>query len=217
MSYPRPANPSATDLLALRLEELRAALRRRDPRLLALHTGTTYLPGEPGSGQFLLELCGQPVRLTFPELVGWEAEGQSELAAVYQGLLLYYFFTADGTPEAGEWISFAELPDGRFYQQAFQGYTGRELARAFGDDPHSFAQVAQKLGGEWRELGQMAYEFHWLPRVSLLVVLWQGDEDFPTSCQVLYDRSAAHYLPTDACALLGSLLTRRLIKDISEN
>jgi len=46
----------------------------------------------------------------------------------------------------------------------------------------------------------------------LLAVYWQGDEDFPSTCQVLFDASASHYLPTDAYAILGSTLTRRLIK-----
>jgi hypothetical protein len=28
----------------------------------------------------------------------------------------------------------------------------------------------------------------------------------------LFDASASHYLPTDACAIAGSMLTRQLIK-----
>jgi hypothetical protein len=45
-------------------------------------------------------------------------------------------------------------------------------------------------------------------------VYWQGDEDFDASCQVLFDASARHYLPTDAYAILGSTLTRMLKKNI---
>jgi hypothetical protein len=51
-----------------------------------------------------------------------------------------------------------------------------------------------------------------LPRLSILVAYWSGDEDFPTSVQVLFESSTPHYLPTDVCAYLGSSLTRMLLK-----
>jgi hypothetical protein len=50
-----------------------------------------------------------------------------------------------------------------------------------------------------------------LPRVSLLTVYWQGDEDFPSSAQILFGVEVKHYLPTDACAIAGSMLTRQLV------
>ncbi|MFN2105113.1 MAG: DUF3786 domain-containing protein [Candidatus Promineifilaceae bacterium] len=46
----------------------------------------------------------------------------------------------------------------------------------------------------------------------MAAVCWLGDEDFPTSYRILFDRSIEHHLPTDACAILGSMLTTRLTK-----
>jgi hypothetical protein len=140
-------------------------------------------------------------------------EGENQpLSAFDQALLLYYLTTADGTSLTGEWIAFSDLPDGRFYNQAFQGYTGKELRRSFQDDRVAFEQAAQALGGARQPLGDTSFAFQALPRVPLLAVYWQGDEDFPSTCQVLFDAAASHYLPTDAYAILGSTLTRRLIK-----
>jgi hypothetical protein len=50
----------------------------------------------------------------------------------------------------------------------------------------------------------------------MLLVCWTGDEDFPAACQLLFDASAPHYLPTDGCAITGSLLTRQLLKAARE-
>jgi len=47
--------------------------------------------------------------------------------------------------------------------------------------------------------------------VRVTVACWQGDEDFPSSYRVLFDAALAHQLPTDAGAVLGSTITRRLI------
>jgi hypothetical protein len=146
-------------------------------------------------------------------LAARDAASGQELPIYLQAMLFYYLTTCDGPPASGHWIAFSELPDGRFYTQAFQGYTGAPLAQAFGEDVMAFSQAAETCLGERRySFGDMAYAFQALPRVAVLVVLWQGDEDFPSTCQVLFDASARHCLPTDACAILGSQITRQLIK-----
>ena len=48
------------------------------------------------------------------------------------------------------------------------------------------------------------------PNLPMLVTYWLGDEDFPSSCKILFDSSATHYLPIDGCAIAGRLLTQKL-------
>lgn len=113
---------------------------------------------------------------------------------------------------AGKWIAFTELPDGKFYTQAYKGYTGGELTRAFGNDDEAFMQAAESLGGRREFFGNIAYSYQVFPRLAIMVVCWLGDEDFPASYNVLFDAAAGHHLTTDACAILGSTLTKMLIK-----
>jgi len=201
--------------------ELRAQLEGTEPPVLAALTGSEYgkptLGGRPhGSQEFRLHLWGKPVSMTYPGFIALDPATRQELRPDQQTLLLYYFTTADGAPETGQWISFADLPGGRFYNQAFQGYTGHELVKAFGPDRVAFERTATSLDGRPYPLGDAAFVFRALPRVALLVIFWQGDSgedtiDFPPSYQILFDTYASHYLPTDAFAILGSTLTRRLI------
>jgi hypothetical protein len=200
---------------AQRLLELRRMLAGSHPQTIAGKAGAIYTPGDthnPASGRLRLIFWSHPISIAGPEWVAYPDGGDQPLPAFDQALLLYYLTTADGAPPAGEWIAFSELPDGRFYNQAFQGYTGSELSRAFQEDMAAFERAAQVLGGVRQPLGDAAFAFLALPRVPLLAVYWQGDEDFPSTCQVLFDAAASHYLPTDAYAILGSALTRKLIK-----
>jgi hypothetical protein len=203
-----------------------AALQRRldesrwpsVPEALAERTGTSLLIGNNQSGQFRLKLWDQAVCLEYPGFNSFDQATHQELPVPSQAVLLYYFITADGAPQESRWVSFGELPDGRFYNQAFQGYSGAELARTFQNDLLAFDYAAARSGGIQAQPGaeipgDRAYLFRALPRLSLLVVYWQGDEDFPASAQILFERSVSHYLPTDVCAYLGSSLTRRLIKN----
>jgi hypothetical protein len=48
------------------------------------------------------------------------------------------------------------------------------------------------------------------------VVTWEGDEDFPSTYQILFDAAVSHHLPTDACAILGSILTHRLTAEMEK-
>jgi hypothetical protein len=219
-TYSKPITPDLAakqDQLAGRLAELRAALRPADPFVVAAYSGAVYRPGDAGAGTFDLELSGEKIKVTYPDFVAYNATGDRPLPTFFQALLAYYFSTADGTPPAGRWIAFSELPDGHFYTQAFQSYTGHELARAFGNRIDDFGAVATNLGGRREKLGDAAYAFRVLPRVELLAVCWQGDDEFPPSFRILFDAAVSHYLSSDTCAIVGSMLTRRLISADQSN
>jgi hypothetical protein len=198
------------DRFSQRLNELRAALQNSNPDRLAEVTGSEWVPN-PAGGEVQLLYWGQPVRVTAKDWLVYKGDSVEPASDYEQTMLLYYFTIADGAPEQNRWISFSDLPDGRFYTQAFQGYTGRELWVAFKDDVAAFENACQSLGGARQDLGDAAYRFQVLPHFPILVVYWSGDEDFSGSAQVLFDASASHYLTTDACAVLGSTITRKLI------
>jgi hypothetical protein len=198
------------DRMAGRLAELRTRLRAADPLRIATNSGARYEPGGAGEGTIHLALWGEPIQVTFPGFVASTVPGEKVLPSFLQALLAYYCLTADGTAAAGRWIAFSELPDGQFYAQAFQGYTGHELAKSFDNRLDHFAAAAEALGGRRESLGDAAYAFSLLPRVELLAVCWQGDEDFPPSYRILFDGAVDHYLSTDICAVAGALLTGRL-------
>jgi hypothetical protein len=210
--FQRPASQTPP-ALALRAEQLRMMLRPVSATLLAARTGSAYTEFGQGRGEFRLSLFDTPLVGAYPNLTFYSAAGD-ELPNFQQALLLYYFFTADAAPQTGNYVSFADLPAGRIYAQAFQGYSGAELVKAFGENLDLFKKICHKLGGQPLQVGSAAFSFQALPQVPLQVVYWLGDEDFPSSCAVLFDASATHYLPIDGCAILGSQLTGKIIKNL---
>lgn len=195
------------------LEELRTQIRRHRPEQIAAASGATW---EAGTSALHLHFLDQRCRITWPALVAYLAETDRPCDPNLQGLLMYYLATADGTPLAGQWIAFRELPDGWLYHQAFQGYTGDELVRALGNDLDAFERVARKLGGRAESgLGDAGYAFDVLPRLRIAITYWLGDDEFPPHAQILFDAAASHYLPTDGLAVLGHRIVHRLVKEVS--
>jgi hypothetical protein len=203
---------SASDYLAERVNKLRKQISLKEPEQLAQCTGASCRTTEDGQVEFQLTVWGRQVFLFHPELIAYDQASREPLDIFTQALLAYYFHVSDGTPETRNWIAFTELPDGRFYDHAFQGYTGKQLSQVFGDDMEAFAAAATRSGGQAQFMGDQAYAFQVLPMVSLLVVCWLGDEDFLTSYRILFDVAVSHHLSTDACAVVGSTLTRRLLQ-----
>ncbi|RPI28331.1 MAG: DUF3786 domain-containing protein [Chloroflexota bacterium] len=203
-----PQSPHLPDRIAAIRDELRSI----SPDLLARRTAARFSPSAQDQGEFELDFWGKKILITYPDFIARDAQLGKELSLDAQGVLAYYFLTSDGEPEAGRWVSFADLPGGRFYARAYQGYSGDELVKAFQNDLEQFSSAAGRVGGQPLPLGDRAYAFRALPRVPLSVVYWQGDEDFPASAQVLFDASAGHHLPIDVCAILGGMLAGRLVR-----
>ena len=191
-----------------RVGEIRGKLKNRDPEMLSAYTGAAY----SDVGVFRLPFWQRDVTISFPDFIGHYVDTGEELNDFDMTMLAYYFDVSDSVPLAREWIAFKQIPGGMFYAQAFQGYSGDELLRVFGDNLDAFIKASEKIGGRQEAFGSAAFSYQILPHVPIMVVCWLGDDDFPSSYRMLFDASAHHHLVTDAYAILGSNLTKRLIK-----
>jgi hypothetical protein len=193
-----------------KIAQARDELRARDPREIAERSGAVYYEIEEGQGRLQVRFFGQPYTVTWPDLEVFDPTGQ-RCSNPVQAVLLQYLVLADGTPLAQQWVSLRELPNGAFYERAFQSYSGNLVARAFKSDIDAFREAALQLGGEPLALGDAAFRFWALPRIPLALVYWSGGEEFPASAQVLFDASAGHYHHLEMLAHLGAMLCDRVI------
>ena len=115
-------------------------------------------------------------------------EGQ-ELKLVWQILVLDYLSSECERPQAG-FRSFADFPDVRGYLQVFDGRVVQRLARTVGKDKGQFASAAERCEGVRGTDSPLTYLFHLFPRFEIQVVRDEGDEDFPTSFNLLLPDNA---------------------------
>jgi hypothetical protein len=205
---PTPQLEEWFDRLASVVEEARTGLRDIKPGKLKLRSGCE----QDGNGDYRLTFFDQEYVISADGFAVRRADTGKEQPSFIQSLVLTYLITADGTTPSSRWIGFRELPDGMFYVQAFQGYTGARLVRELEDDIGSFRRGAEALGGEPLAIGDAGYTFTVLPRVHMALVYWEGDEEFPSQARVLFEDTSSHYMPTDGLAILGSQLVGRLLK-----
>jgi hypothetical protein len=205
---PTPQLQQWYDKLAPVVQEARATLRKIQSDKLVLRSGCE----QDADGNLRLSFFWHEYIISSDDFTVRRADTVDEMPSFIQSLILTYLVTADGTTPSSRWIGFRELPDGLFYAQAFQGYSGGRLVRELGGGVAAFRRAAERLGGALLAVGNAGYTFAVLPRIHLALVYWEGDEEFSSQAQVLFEDSASHYLPTDGLAILGSQLVGKILK-----
>lgn len=190
------------------LEKALEDWKQRDPKETAWKAGADY---DTASGLVSLTLMDEPHTISHPDGAVRQVGSDAEVPITKRILLLHYLLTADGTPPAGRWVAFRELPDAMVYDPAFQGRASNRIRARFGSDIDAFHRAAKALGGDRLTFGDASYLFRALPRVWLAVIVYKGDEEFSPSANILFDAAAANYLPTEDLAVLGSYLASQLV------
>jgi hypothetical protein len=197
------------DRLAPVVEESKETLQHRRPSELVMYSGCE----QDADGNFRLEFFWQEYVISAEDFTVRRVQDGKEPSSFIQSLILTYLASANGTTPSSRWIGFRELPDGMFYAQAFRGYTGIRLVRQLEGGVQAFRRAAEALDGEpVQQIGDAGYAFTVLPRLHIAVVYWRGDEEFPSQSRVLFENTAASYMPTDGLAILGSHLVGHVLK-----
>lgn len=153
-----------------------------------------------------LAYYGRPLRVEREPVSVTAQDDGPALPLAEQALVLHYLVRADGAPTKGEWVTFREVEAGEFYWSAFVKRAKDPLVKFFGSRPELLLELAPLVGGVPAQgTGDASVEVLAFPRVSFLLVLWAGDEEFPAEGNVLMDRSVGHYLSTEDVALAAGL------------
>lgn len=196
------------------LDLSRRNLAAKDPQEMALKSGCPFL--QPASA-FTVVCLDHPFTVTYPQGVVKYKDTDLEPYFVLQIMLVNYLSRADGTPLSYDYVTYRDLEMGNAYFGAFQKTAIEPLTAAFGPDPEKLLEAAQPFGGVPHSLGSgTGVMLYLLPRVPLLYKVWPGDEEFPAQANILFDRTANHYLHTEDLAACD-VVTRLLMKQIKQS
>lgn len=167
----------------------------------------------PDHGIFTVPFLNVRYRVSFPDGEISTEEGNQEVSLTDRVCILHYLTHASDCLLTGRNITFKELPNGSIYVGPFNNRAVRPLVSIFGSQPEMLLKAAEKLGGNRVEgMGDWAVTVKVFPKVPITFVLWEGDDEFPPSGNILYDSSAPLHLETEDYALLPGLAIFRMKK-----
>ncbi len=136
----------------------------------------------------------------------------SNITLVSRIVIFHYLLTASGLPETGDLIPYEDIPGCRPYLPVFESRVTRPLVSAFGFNRDAFAEAGAALGARPRDFGDVSFTLNALPMIPLTFILWEGDQEFPPSVKVLFDRSVDDYLPLEDITVIAKLASTRIVK-----
>jgi hypothetical protein len=186
-----------------------ASIKKVNLEERAKKAGADYQKGEEGE-KITIHFFSEPYHLQFPQ-IEFYSPSKKVVSLVTRILLLHYLIRSDGNPLTGKWVAYKDIPGGLLYAGVFARRVTEPLERKFGKSAEWFREAGRKSGGEPVEIGDTSFILHAFPRVPLQYVLWESDEEFPPSVQLLFDASVDHYLTLEDIVVLGQVTTGRLI------
>ncbi len=186
----------------------RQMLADRNPHEVCWRASVKY---DEGAQEFIVPFLKKNYRVTYPSGEVYHPE-EKDVPLDTQILILHYLYHAEGVPLHHKWISFKELPSGQIYITPFHNRAIRPLIKYFGNNTSALIKAGLALGGEKKEFGDASVTIPVFPMVPVTYIVWEGDDEFPPSGNVLFDSSAPHYLPTEDYAVIGSKVVFELKK-----
>jgi hypothetical protein len=143
-----------------------------------------------------IELVGQKIRWT-PKTGGYEGYDYD-----LKSVLGYYLLSEANVDPINDFCTL-----GYFSGGVFQGnniFSG-PLERVYGKNYEKFREIAGKTGMT-PELEQSSGKYVWkytlLPKVPIKIVYYEGDDEYPTKLQILYDKTAIKIFKFEPLAVL---------------
>ncbi|MDR1496555.1 MAG: DUF3786 domain-containing protein [Clostridiales Family XIII bacterium] len=173
----------------------------------------TRVPYDAERREFTITLMGVRYAVGWP---GAEIGIDDPYARI---LMLRYLEEGRYIEPTGRYVAYHELPWGDVYVSNFRGRVIRRFLSEFGRDLDALKKIiegASGLGAEPEEKCDLGYRFDFMNGLPMKILVWEGDDEFPASAQMLYDKAVAFAYTAEDIAVAGDILISRL-KDMREN
>ena len=125
---------------------------------------------------------------------------------------LYYHSKAKDEGIAGEWVKFNSLSGSWACRYAYDEEDLGQLTNLFTEHQEKLYDALERLGAERVDYGDAAFEVSFLPKIKVLLVFEEADEEFPASVRLLYDKNSIFYMPHEQLGDISWFLVGRIMK-----
>ena len=188
-------------------------LLETDPEFIAGLSGSAFHTESEENQYLRLKFLNNTIHISWPDMNFTSPGSKTEIPIQQKILILHYLDgTRSGTKASDEWIGFQEIPDGRFYLDAFTKRAKIPLINGFGNQPEKLQKLAATAyDAKPFDLGDQSVLIQAFPRVSLALIIWKGDDEFPPDGNILFDRSISNILSAEDVAWLAGMVVYPLI------
>ena len=138
-----------------------------------------------------------------------DPEGRKPHLSTCVILCKYLLMCPSYQPRDTNWVTFKDFKDAAPLINSFAATVTNPLSRMFSGRPSALENAGAKLGG-YSPAETFPYDvsiqFDALPRIPVLLLFNDRDEEFPAQCSVLFEKRTEAYLDMECVAMAGMLL-----------
>jgi hypothetical protein len=119
-------------------------------------------------------------------------------------------------PLGGNWMAFKDFKDAAPLVQAFSNTVTRPITKTFSGRVSELEATCQKIGGYPPNEDfpyDLCRQFDALPKVPLLLLFNDKDDEFPAQCGVLFEKRTEKFIDMECLAMVGMLFFEYLKKE----
>lgn len=111
--------------------------------------------------------------------------------------VLWYLIQAKDIPCSGRLINPSTIKGGQIFSTGTHTLPLAKIAERYGSDITRFLHRGTELGGRQLDYGDIALRLFPFPRIPVVLILWENDEEFPARADLLFDATCSVHLPVD--------------------
>ena len=186
----------------LPLEYYLAKFREGDPQEMADRCALPF-DGE----RFTIRLMGDTFTVSHPD---YDIQGDRAPTNPERILFLRYLLDGKFTPPTGVFRTYREFPWGEVYLQQFTGRCIKRFAFSYNGRTELLGRIMERLPAYPVKMGDIGYELELMDGLSIQLILWQGDDEFPPNAQILFSENFQQAFTAEDMANIGDIVLNRM-------
>ena len=117
---------------------------------------------------------------------------------------------------SNEWVSFKDFTSGAYTgTELFMSKPQNSAKKLFTGKMDALKKACETYGGKPLDMDvpyEVAYRFDILPRISVVILFNDADEDFPAQCKTLFQKHVEYYIDPESLVIALGYLFNKLYK-----
>ena len=178
-----------------------------DPKEISERTGFFY---DEEKKVFTVVFMGSTYEISFPDYKISHKEDEKGVYPLEEAMnakifMVRYLSEKAKAPSSGKFLTYREVPWGEVYFRQFQGRCLMRLAFSYGNKLEAFKKVMTAMGAKPLEQGDCSFELEFMEGFFIRLILWEGDDEFPPSSQILFSDNFAVTFAAEDLAVAGDI------------
>lgn len=179
-----------------------------DPKEIAARLGISY---DEEQKYFTLKFLGTVYQISWPDFqVSHEADDMGfyplEIMTYARTLTIRFLLNGAEASGTGKFKTYREMPWGEVYLRQFDGRCIKRLAFSYGNRIKDFQAIMEHMHCVPVKHGDIAYQLEIFPDYLVQMILWEGDDEFPPSSQILFSDNFPISFQAEDMAVMGDVI-----------